>query len=174
MASRPLRQRSQKELALPVVARDDIKEALMAVLPVPDVEASRQLGRAAARAMLEVAAASPIGAVLESKFYRSFALDELRTLPGSVIETFCRCDRKVALRRYRARSSRHAGHFDQERTAAALWNHEVSEPVNGGWPLLEVDTNTPVDVPALARRLRRLMQPGYPASPSGDSPGTLM
>jgi hypothetical protein len=27
-----------------------------------------------------------------------------------------------------------------------LWNDEVSEPVAGGWPLLEVDTNRPVQV----------------------------
>lgn len=33
----------------------------MSVLPVPDVEASRQLGRAAVRAMQAVAAASPAG-----------------------------------------------------------------------------------------------------------------
>jgi chloramphenicol 3-O-phosphotransferase len=148
------------ELGLPVVAKDVIKEALMGVLPVPDVDTSRRLGHAASRAMLEVAAASPIGAVLESNFYRSFALDELRTLPGQVIEVFCRCERHVALRRYRSRRTRHAGHFDQERTDAALWSQEVSEPVNGGWPLVEVDTNTPVDVPALARRLRDVMRAG--------------
>jgi len=61
------------ELKLPLIAKDTIKDALMTVLPVPDVEASRQLGRAAIKAMLAVAAASPIGAVIENNFHRSRA-----------------------------------------------------------------------------------------------------
>ena len=39
------------ELGLPLVAKDTIKNALMSVLPVPDVDTSRQLGRAAVAAM---------------------------------------------------------------------------------------------------------------------------
>ena len=61
-------------LRLPLVAKDVIKEALMDTLPVPDVAASRQLGRAAVQAMLAVSAASPVGAVLESNFYRTLAV----------------------------------------------------------------------------------------------------
>jgi predicted kinase len=47
-----------RELGLPLVAKDTIKDELMGHLPVPDVEASRQLGRAAVAAMLAVAAQS--------------------------------------------------------------------------------------------------------------------
>ena len=36
-----------RELALPLVAKDTINDALMAVLPVADVEASRLIGRGA-------------------------------------------------------------------------------------------------------------------------------
>lgn len=54
-----------RELGLPLVAKDTIKDALMSVLAVPDVEASRQLGRGAVAAMLAVEAESPIGAVIE-------------------------------------------------------------------------------------------------------------
>ena len=57
------------ELALPLIAKDAIKDALMSVLAVPDVETSRQLGTAAVAAMLSVAAQSPTGAVIESNFY---------------------------------------------------------------------------------------------------------
>ena len=35
------------DLRLPLVAKDMIKDALMSMLPVPDADASRQLGRAA-------------------------------------------------------------------------------------------------------------------------------
>ena len=45
-------------LGLPLIAKDTIKEALMAVLPVPDVAASRVVGRASVAALLAVAAES--------------------------------------------------------------------------------------------------------------------
>ena len=51
-------------LGLPLVAKDTIKDAFIAVLPPADVEGSRQVGRAAVGALLAVAAQSPIGAVL--------------------------------------------------------------------------------------------------------------
>lgn len=55
---------------------------------------------------------------------------------------------------YRRRAgTRHAGHFDHHRTRE-LWNCEVAEPVAGGWPLLEVDTNEPVDVSAVVQFIR--------------------
>jgi hypothetical protein len=138
------------ELTMPLIAKDTIKDALMSVLPVPVIETSRRLGRASVQAMLAVAAVSPVGAVIESTFYRSVARDELARLPGNVSEVFCRCDAAVATARYRERAgSRHAGHFDSIRSAAELWNDEVSEPVAGAWPVLEVNTNEPVDVRAV-------------------------
>jgi len=139
-------------LGLPLIAKDTIKDTLMSVLDVPDVDTSRQLGRASVRAMLAVAGQSPIGAVIESNFYRSVAGAELNALPGRVVELFCRCSGDVAWDRYRSRAgTRHAGHFDHDRTRDELWNAEVAEPVAGGWPLLEVDTNTPVDVTAVVQ-----------------------
>lgn len=135
------------DLGLPLIAKDTIKDALMSVLPVPDVEASTQIGRSAVAAMLAVAAQSPIGAVIESNFYRSVAVADLRRLPGRVVEVFCRCEKAIASDRYRSRAgTRHAGHFDAVRTHEELWNEEVAEPVAGGWPVLEVNTNHPVDV----------------------------
>jgi predicted kinase len=146
------------EFDLPLIAKDTIKDALMSVLPVPDVEVSRQLGHAAVQAMLAIAAASPSGAVLESNFYRSFAVKNLRQLPGVIVEVFCRCDRHVAACRYRTRAgTRHSGHFDQIRTADELWNDEISEPVAGGWTVIEVDTNHPADLPGVAARIRETL-----------------
>jgi hypothetical protein len=116
------------------------------------VEAARA---AAVVAMLAVAAQSPSGAVIESNFYRSRAVGELGRLPGQVVEVFCRIDRDVARLRYQTRAgSRHAGHFDSIRSDEELWNAEVSEPVAGGWPLLEIDTTEPTDVPEIVRRIR--------------------
>lgn len=143
------------ELNLPLVAKDTIKDALMSVLTVPDVEASREIGRAAVRAMMAIAAQSRPGAVIESNFYRTVARGDLLALPGLVIEIFCRCDAATASRRYRERAgTRHAGHFDSTRTTEELWNDEVSEPVAGGWPVLEANTNEPVDVSAVLAFIR--------------------
>lgn len=143
------------ELNLPLVAKDTIKDALMSVLPIPNVEASRQIGRAAVRAMLALAEQCRPGAVIESNFYRTVARDDLLVLPGRVIEIFCRCDAATAAARYRERAgTRHAGHFDSTRTTDELWNDEVSEPVAGGWPLLEVNTNEPVDLPSVIAFIR--------------------
>ncbi|GAC1546208.1 MAG: hypothetical protein NVS3B12_34850 [Acidimicrobiales bacterium] len=128
-------------------AKDTIKEVLMSVLPVPDVETSRQLGIAAIRCVLAIAVTSPPGAVIESNFYRSVARDDLRRLPGTIVEVFCSCDASVAAERYRTRAgTRHAGHFDSSRSADELSNDEVSQAVAGGWPVLEFDTDAPVDI----------------------------
>jgi adenylate kinase family enzyme len=111
-----------RDLGLPLIAKDTIKDALMSVLPVADVEASRQLGRGAVAAMLAVAAESRVGAVIESNFPRSVAAEMLGRLPGPVIEVFCRCEQATAVERYRARAgTRHAGYFDTERDIDELW-----------------------------------------------------
>ncbi len=143
------------DLELPLVAKDTIKEALMSVLPVPDVESSRQLGRAAVAAMLAVAAEAPCGAVLDCNFNRKHAIRDLRRLPGDIVEVHCRCDRDVAARRYFDRAaSRHPGHFDSTRDFAEVWTDEVAHAVAGGWPVLEVDTNDTVDATNVAASIR--------------------
>jgi len=60
--------------------------------------------------------------------------------------------------RYHARAgSRHPGHFDAVRAPDELWNDDISEPVAGGWPVIEVDTNTTIDEHAVALQVRRLI-----------------
>jgi predicted kinase len=136
-------------LGLPLIAKDTIKEALMAVLPVPDVAASRVIGAASVRALLAVAAETS-GAVLECAWHRSLAVDELRRLPGGIVEVFCRCDPQETARRYARRAgSRHPGHFDAERVTGELRNTETAQPVAGGWPVIELDTGHPVGLEPL-------------------------
>jgi predicted kinase len=140
------------ELSLPLLAKDAIKDALIAVLGAPaTVEESRELGRASVMAMLTVARTSP-GAVLDSTFY-PYTLPHLRALPGQVIEIRCICPRWVVEARYRARSSRAGGYFDSERPAEELWNEHHLTPAGLG-PLIEVDTTDQVDVAAVAAQVR--------------------
>jgi predicted kinase len=147
-----------RELGLPLIAKDTIKEALMDALGVPDVEASKRLGAAAIEVMLAVAAASPVGAVLDCNFRRTLALGDLRRLPGKVVEVFCRCDEDVAWDRFEARAgTRHPGHFDEARSREEPWGDEVTEPVAGGWPVLEVDSSGDIDVDAVVAFVRSAM-----------------
>jgi hypothetical protein len=151
---------SCRGLGLPLIAKDTIKEALMTVLPVPDVGASRAIGRASVAALLAVAAAAP-GAVLESVWHRRYALADLGKLPGNIVEVFCRCDRTVAAERYARRAvTRPAGHFAAERAPGELWNDEVARPVAGGWPVIEADTSVPVEIAPLVARIRAALAAG--------------
>jgi predicted kinase len=142
------------ELHLPLLAKDEIKEALVDALGVPaDVAASQRLGRAAVLAMLRVAARCP-GAVLDSTWF-DYTRPLVTALPGRPVEVRTALSQELARERYLARAERrHAGHLDRERTAAELWGRRV-EPLGIG-PLVEVDTSGPVDVRALAARIRAL------------------
>ena len=141
------------ELGLPLLAKDEIKEALVDALGVPaDVAASQRLGRAAVLAMLRVAARCP-GAVLDSTWL-DYTRPLVAALPGRPVEVRTALPREQARERYHARAGRHAGHLDGERTEDELWGRTV-EPLGVG-PLVEVDTSGPVDVPALAARIRAL------------------
>lgn len=147
------------KMRLPLFAKDAIKEILMSVFPVLDVESSKKAGQAAIAVMYDLAKSASGGAVLESNFHRILALSDLRNLPGEVVEVFCRCDREVALARYRTRSEvRHPGHFDSNRTDEELWLDEVANPICGGWPMIEVDTSSPVDIPELELTLRHVAE----------------
>ena len=150
------------QLELPLIAKDAIKEALMDVLGYPGtVEESRTLGRAAVVAMLNVAASSQSGAVLDSTFF-PYAFAQLTSLPGPLVEVHCRCPRDVAVARYAARSSRrHAGHLDAERQPDELWNAQNTRPT-GIAPAIVVDTTAPVDVTAVVGQLIELARGGEP------------
>jgi hypothetical protein len=87
----PLARAIAPALGLPLIAKDTIKQALITVLPVPNIETSRLIGTASVAALLAVAAETP-GAVLESVWHRSGALAGLRRLPGNIVEVFCGCD----------------------------------------------------------------------------------
>jgi hypothetical protein len=145
------------ELNLPLLAKDTIKDALVAVLDVRDIEFSRLLGTAAVSAMFAIAQNCPSGAVLESVFHRSRAVDQIRGLPGVVVEVFCSCDRAVAEDRYKRRAtSERRGYFDSKRLPEELWNDEIARPVAGGWTVIEIDTTADLDSVGLVAQVKDL------------------
>jgi predicted kinase len=143
------------ELGLPLLAKDEIKEALMEGLGRPGTVAeSRRLGRAAVLAMLRAARTCP-GAVLDSTWF-DYALPLARTLAGRLIEVHCTVPVELAMARYRARTGhRHAGHLDEARSDDELWG-EPSRPTGLG-PVIAVDTSGPVDVAGLAATIAQVL-----------------
>ena len=140
------------ELGLPLLAKDEVKEALVDALgPPADVPASQRLGRAAVLAVLRVAARCP-GAVLDGTWFE-YTRPLLAALPGRRVEVRTVLPRELARDRYRARAAgRHPGHLDLARSEDELWGRPI--PPLGVGPLVEVDTTGLVDAPALAARLR--------------------
>ena len=142
------------QLNLPLIAKDEIKEALCEAMgPPADVEASRVLGRGSVLAMLRVASASP-GAVLDSTWF-DYALPLVRALPGTLVQIRCLVPAAVAGERYRERmADRSPAHLDAQRTPDELWGAPV--PDLGVGPFLDVDTTHPVDVANVVASIRQL------------------
>jgi predicted kinase len=141
------------QLGLPVLVKDEIKEALAEELGQPrTVDESRRLGRAAVLAALRVARRCP-GAVLDSTWF-DYTRPLVAQLPGPVVEVRCVVPVETARSRYYARAAhRHAGHFDLARDETELWGEPVL-PLGAG-PLVEVDTTTAPDIPAVTAAILR-------------------
>jgi predicted kinase len=141
-----------RELGLPLLAKDEIKEALMEAFGLPaTIAASRRLGHAAVLAMLRVARGCP-AAVLDSTWF-GYTVPHLRRLSAPLVEVHCVVPVEVARARYRARAAhRHAGHLDARRGEQELWGRPY-RPLGVG-PVIEVDTRRPVDHPAAAAAIR--------------------
>ena len=142
---------------IPLIAKDEIKQALMDVLGLPsDIEESHNLGRAAVHAMIAVARSNR-GAVLDS-VWMPYTIPLVRTLEGPVIEVRCTVSRTTAQARYAARArSRHPGHMSDRRSADELWNTQLLAPLGVG-PVVTVDTEQQIDPGQLATRVRTAMR----------------
>ena len=153
-----------RALGLPLLDKDEILEALFEALGTGDAEWRFRLSRAA-DLVLEKQAMRSHGAVLASWWKHPLSQSSsgtspgwLQALPGRLIELHCRCSAEVAHQRFFARQ-RHAGHLDHSRSeqedflkfqqAAALGALGVS-------PLVEVNTEQPVDLAALLGEVTRL------------------
>lgn len=148
-------------LALPVLDKDKILEALYDSLGIGDATWRSRLSRAADDVLFTLAAEAKC-AVLDNWWHHDTAPERLRRLDGELVEVFCDCDVALAAERFRMRV-RHPGHLDPR-----LSPEEVAErvatiratyrgPLRLGGPLLTVDTSQPVDVDRVLRHLRPLL-----------------
>jgi predicted kinase len=159
------------ELGFALFAKDRLKEILHDTLGGDaDLAWSRRLGGAAMEMLWALAAFAP-AAVLEANFWpddprhRAHA-QALGTVP---VEVHCICPVEECLRRYAERAgSRHVVHVDRDASRASAESFERSAWPLGLGPVIGVDTSGPVDVEALAERVRALLFVDS-GSPSGAS-----
>ena len=144
------------ELGFTLITKDTLKETLHDALgaPEPDLAWSRRLGGAAMELLWRLAADAP-AVVIEANFrpYSEFErgkLAGLAGLGGRTVEVHCQCPAEVAAARYNARPT-HPVHVLKTLPVAAM--SEYDRPVGIGGLVL-VDTAAPVDVPAVAVRVR--------------------
>ncbi len=148
------------ELDLPLVSKDTIKEALFDALGTGDLEWSQRLGRAAHLVMYGIAREAR-SAVLESHFWLGVSEPDLLRLGSPLVQVYCRCPTETAAERYRLRASspdRHPGHLPEHQSEQATksWREAEARPLALDAPLVEVLTTGPVDVAAVASRVRSL------------------
>jgi len=136
-----------KRCAVPLIEKDDVKEAIADALGVGDLTRSRELGRAAFQVMRAVAERSVEGGgtlVLEANFHRERSGPWLRGLVdrADARVVICRADEGVRRDRFisRARAGvRHAVHLDFE-LLDLRWEPAATFDLELGVPTLAVDT----------------------------------
>jgi hypothetical protein len=96
------------------------------------------------------------GAVLDNFWYAETVDELLAPLPGPIVEVFCRCDPDLAYERFRTRV-RHPGHADQERDPdtlrAPFFTRAKKLPLRTLGPVVEVDTERPVEIGSVVTRI---------------------
>ena len=146
-------------LGLPLIAKDTIKEALFDGLGVGDLDWSRRLGEATYLTMLALAEESVAlgsGLVLEANFVRGSEIESrLAALPARFVQIHCSAPLEVLVERYAGRE-RHPGHVDERRIEGLREAVETGrhDPLDLPGEMFRIETTEPVDVAALADRIR--------------------
>jgi predicted kinase len=139
-------------LGLPLIAKDGIKESLYESLGAEDVSASARLGAAAyalifglARTML----ASGVSLIVEANFFRDQEPDFASLPDNRLVQIHCEAPLVVVL-------ERHAGHHDAEKIKElpARFESGAHSPLRLLGELIQLDTTEPVELDALAERIR--------------------
>jgi predicted kinase len=141
------------ELGYALLTKDTIKETLHDALGAPEADLawSRRLGGASMELLWALAARAP-AVVIEANFrpYSEFERGRLLGLGGLPVEVHCACPPEIASVRYNARLT-HPVHVVKALPVSAM--AEYDRPVGIG-ALVTVDTTRPVDVAAVAGRVR--------------------
>lgn len=143
-----LARRLADTLALPLLTKDPVKEAIWDRLGGGDADANRRAGWAATEIAVDAAASAP-AAVLESNWHREWAFDLLASMAGEIVEVWCECPPAEARDRFRRRR-RHPAHPDA----------------------IRVDTTAPLDLDAVVGAVRS--HRGWDGSAVSSAPALVL
>ncbi len=173
-----LGKRLSRELGLPFIGKDDVKEILFETLGWEDRQWSMRLGAASFEILfhvLERQLAAGKSAVVETAFipyYHTERFLSLREAYGfKPVQIVCKADDEVLFQRFTRRiesGERHPGHVDQlmsHEQFAALLRERKYDALDIGGSLLQVDTTVfdAVDVEGLAQAISFMNQAGQEA-----------
>lgn len=146
----------------PLISKDAIKESLfdslgahlMRNLDAPEL--SRLLSRAAMEMLWSLAPGCP-QVILEANFRprSEYERERIAALEGRKLEVYCHCTLEEASRRFRERATRadhHPAHSIKVMSVELL--EEYDRPI-GLCPVIDVETECPVNALAVAERIRR-------------------
>ncbi len=150
-----------RELRLPLIAKDEIKECLYEGLGTGDVSWSGRMGAAAYALIFSLARrmlSSGVSVIVEANFFRDQE-PEFASLPEHrLVQLHCEAPLAILLERY-ANRSRHAGHHDAEKIKElpARFESGAHSPLRLAGELTQLDTTQPVDLDAVAEQIRTLL-----------------
>jgi predicted kinase len=145
-----------KELGVPVIGKDLIKETLADSFAATDIP-SRAFGQAAIRVLYALAELAP-EVVLESFFWPGVSEPDLLRLNRPLIQINCSCDLAVAQQRSAqriARGERHSVRLDLPPDAGLV---ESGGRLALPGPTIDVDSTNTVDLDAVIGEIRSLLR----------------
>jgi predicted kinase len=149
-------------LGYPLISKDTIKESLFDSLGthlsgnLDAPELSRRLSRAAMDLLWSLAPGCP-QVILEANFRPGSDHEraQIMALAGRKLEVYCHCTPEEAERRFRERAERERHHpAHSMRTMSSELLKEFDRPI-GLCPVIDVDTEFPVDPVEVLARIRR-------------------
>ena len=159
-----------KELRLPLVAKDEIKECLYETLGVGDVEWSRRLGRATFSLIFAFVASllsAGKAAIAEANFARGLDEPQFAALPPHrLVQLHCTAPLELLVERFAGRE-RHPGHLDAARVAELeeRLRSGVHSPLELDGDLIGVDTSGAVALQTIVKRIRTQLEPALMRAP---------
>lgn len=149
------------ELNVPLISKDEIKEAMATAIPVTSIDDSRMIGAASFEVLYAIARELRSG-ILDANWSPNCALGRLMHLESRFVEVYCTCPPHVRKARFLKRLSTsrhpaHAEHFqDRDELGRDLSSDIYLKPVGIGH-LLTVDTNRHLEIPSLARTILEIL-----------------
>lgn len=134
-----------ERLRLPLIEKDQLKEALFETLGVGDTDWSRRLGGATYELIVVVVRnllAAGVSTLAEANFFRGSERLFVDLPPHRLVQVHCTAPREVILERHRSRTGRHPGHLDAERLdeVAARYDSGANGPLELDGDLVVLDT----------------------------------